>query len=72
MANEAVPEFKEYPVIGRCSHEQVKYLRHDPYPYIRFEHLIAEDKAEHVRKEIVHSLIAFGLLGFLIYGGMWL
>lgn len=72
MANETVPKFKEYPVIGRYSYEQTRYLRHDPEPYKQFEHVIAENESAHMWQEIRYSLIAFGLLGLLIYWGFGL
>lgn len=72
MVNKNLSDFKEYPVIGRYSYEQTRFLRHDPMPFTEFEHVIAENENAHMWEEIRNSLIAFGLLGLLIYWGFGL
>lgn len=72
MVKEIVSPFKVYPIIGLHSTEQTRFLRHDPMPFTEFEHVIAENENAHMWQEIRNSLIAFGLLGLLIYWGFGL
>jgi hypothetical protein len=60
-------DIKFYPEIGsKAADQQMMFHRKDPMPYTKFYHVLEEERAAHVKREIVHSLIAFGALGLLI------
>jgi hypothetical protein len=66
MDKETFKDLSTYPVIGIASTEQIRFLRHDPMPYTKFYHVLEEERAAHVRKEILQSLIAIGSLALVI------
>jgi hypothetical protein len=70
--DEELPDLHKYAAIGVESYEQMNFLRCDPEPFKQFEHVIAENENAHMWQEIRNSLIAFGLLGLLIYWGFGL
>lgn len=71
MANEAVSTFKKFPIIGRYSYEQTRFLRQDPEPHKMFEHEVQAQQRKEAIKEVGLSLLAFGsLIAMLAVGWM--
>jgi hypothetical protein len=61
-------DIKFYPEIGsKASEQQMMFHRKDPDPYTKFYHVLEEERAAHVRKEILQSLIAIGSLALIIW-----